>query len=150
VSHLHGLFAYFNEGARVQINKLVVWVFALIQVGVCGLLWFFPRTVAAWLLPLRDSGQEAPPPPRLLEWQTLGVICIGLWALARAIPDAVYWITVYNMATTSGMGFSAFAPEQKAAMFETIVELIIGVWLLLGAKGLALLLFRVRTAGLSR
>jgi hypothetical protein len=149
VSHLHALFAYLNEGTQLQISKVVVWVFVIIQVGVCGLLWFFPRTIAAKLLPSRDD-HEASPPIALVHWQTLGVILIGLWALTRAIPDAVYWITFYNMATSSGIGLSALNPEQKASMVETIVELVIGFWLLLGAKGAAALLFNLRTAGLKQ
>ena len=43
---------------------------------------------------------------------------------------------------------SDFGPEQKAAMILTVAELAIGIWLLLGAKGIAAAIFKLRTAGL--
>lgn len=146
VSHLHSLFLYLDHTTYLQINKVVVWVFAAIQIAVCALLWFFPRSIASRLLRSRDAHEPAPA-PRLEEWQTLGVICIGLWALMRAIPDAVYWITFYNMTSRSSIPFSDFTAEHKAAMVETVVELILGFWLLFGAKGFAVFLFKARTAG---
>lgn len=149
ISHLNGLFAYVEEGAPIQIDKTVVVLFAALQIGVCVFLWLFPRSVAAQLLPGRNT-DEVVKPSSQLEWQTLGVICIGLWALSRAIPDAVYWITFYNMAASSKLGLSFFNAEQKAAMLSTVAELAIGVWLLLGAKGTAAFIFKARTAGATK
>jgi hypothetical protein len=149
VSHLDSLFAYLNEGSRLQLDKTTVLIFASLQVATCAVFWLFPRSIAAKLLPGRDT--DVPPSPSsTFEWQTLGVICVGIWALTRAIPDALYWATFFNMmAVSSNLGWSYFSPEQKAAMISTIAELGIGFWLVLGAKGFASILFKVRTAGIN-
>lgn len=146
LSHLHELFAFMNDDAQVKLNKTAVWTFALIQVGVSGILWFFPRTIASKLLPTRDSHQAAPA-ARLMDWQTLVVVGIGLWVTVRGVFDAIYWAAIYNMMKSPRVGIADFSPQHKAAMIVTAVELAIGIWLLLGAKGIAAVLFRLRSAG---
>jgi hypothetical protein len=91
-----------------------------------------------------------PSPSSGFEWQTLGVICVGIWELSRAIPDAAYWISFYNMmAMNSNLGLSYFSPEQKSGMIATIAELVIGFWLVLGAKGFSSILLKIRTSDLN-
>ncbi len=145
ISHLDSLFAYLNEGSRLQLDKTSVYFFSLLQLAVCVVLWLFPRTVAAKLLP--GSNSDTPPSPSSsFEWQSLGVICVGIWELGRAIPDAAYWVTFYNiMVTSSNLGLAYFSPEQKAGMIATIAELGIGFWLVLGAKGFTSILLRIRS-----
>ncbi len=148
ISHLDSLFAYLNEGSQLQLDKTTVLIFASLQGAACAVLWLFPRSIAAKLLPGRDTN-ATPAPSSPFDWQTLGVICVGIWELTRAIPDAAYWITFYNiMATSSNLGLSYFSAEQKAGMIATIAELGIGLWLVLGAKGLTSILVRIRTSNL--
>jgi hypothetical protein len=148
ISHIDSLFAYLNEGSRLQLDKTSVYFFASLQVAACVVLWMFPRSVAAKLLPGPDSN-TSPSPSSTIEWQFLGVMCVGIWELSRAIPDAAYWITFYNiMATSSNLGLSYFSAEQKAGMIATIAELGIGFWLVLGAKGFTSILFKIRTSDL--
>lgn len=150
VSHVHELFAYLNEDQQVQISKTAILTFALFQIAMCALLWLFPRSIAAKLLPGLNLTTETPTSTPV-EWQTLGVICIGIWALTRALPDATYWFTYYNIMTAnSNIDLSYFTPDQKAAMISTITELAIGLWLLLGAKGVVAILFKARSAGIKQ
>lgn len=53
------------------------------------------------------------------------------------------------MVANTEYGISLLSAEQKAGMISTAVELAIGFWLLLGAKGIAALLFKVRTTGMN-
>ena len=147
VNHSYGLFAYVNSDARVALHKSVVLFFASLQVATSGVMWFFATSIAAKLLPPVRPTQSTPP-SSLLQWQTLGVICVGLWSLNRSIPDVVYWVTFYNMAESTGVGTDSLSAEQKASFFSTVVELAIGLWLLFGAKGFAAFLYKARTAGL--
>lgn len=142
LSSLHQVFFYLGRAGGP--GDATVWIFTLIQIGVCALLWFFPRTIAARLLPSRSAEQPVPA-VSLAEWQTLGVILIALWALTRAVGAAIYWISLYNIVEGR---LSDFGPEQKAAMILTAAELAIGIWLLLGAKGIAAAIFKLRTAGI--
>ncbi len=147
VNHSYGLFAYVSSNTSVALNKSVVWFFALLQIATSGVMWFFATSIAAWLLPsLRPT--QSTTPPALVQWQTLGVICVGLWSLSRSIPDTVYWVTFYNMAESTGVSTDSLSAEQKASFFSTVVELVLGLWLLFGAKGFAAFLYKARTVGL--
>jgi hypothetical protein len=150
LGHLYGLFAAITNDPTALISTSAVWFLALLQLAICGALWFFPATLAVRLLPSIRSEPKTAPPPQLVEWQTLGVICIGLWGLSRAIPDAVYWVTFYNMHLKANYGVSDLNAAQKAGIVTTVAELLIGLWLLFGAKGFAAFLFKARTAGVAK
>ncbi len=71
-------------------NRVAVWVLAGCQLGVCAALFFLPGTIAKMLLPGKDV--QISKAPRLVDWQMLGVVLVGLFTLAQAIPAAVYWV----------------------------------------------------------
>lgn len=148
VSNLHLVFASLNEDSPVTLYASQVWLFAGLQVAIAAVLWFLPATIAAKLLRAPRAATEEPP-PRLVEWQTLGMICIGLWALTRALPEAVYWASFLRM-TSDEYPPIELGPDQKAKIIATAVEIIIACSLLLGAKGIAALLFKLRTAGIEK
>jgi hypothetical protein len=147
LGHVGGIATYMSGEPGIKPGTGFVVVLSLVQFVGCAAFWLLPATIAAKLLPSTLSN-KARPASTPLEWQTLGVICIGLWELSRAIPDGVYWLTFLDMAEQSGLSGNSFAPSQKANMYATIVEFVIGLSLLFGGKGTAAILFRVRTAGL--
>jgi hypothetical protein len=146
----YGAVSYLQTGSVPEGASAVVWIQAGLQLAICGALWFFPVTFASKLLPSYAKPPDPEDPPRLVEWQTLGVICIGLWALSRAVPDLAYWVTYMGMAFESDSPMYELMAEQKASVISTVVEIGIGAWLILGAKGFAALLFKIRTAGISK
>jgi hypothetical protein len=120
----------------------------LFGVQLCGsaLLWLWPASLAARLLPSAFSGQPRPSSsPR--QWQTIGVVCIGLWTLAAALPETVRWLILWRAAANADLS-NAFGPGQQAGVGSTVARIAIGLWLTLGGKGISAALFRVRTAGL--
>jgi hypothetical protein len=146
LNHSYGLFVYANNGAELALSKSTVAFFAVLQVATCAVLWLFPASIAAMLLPSVSANHEASP-SNPVQWQTLGLICVGFWGLSRSIPDVVYWVTFLNMLPASEGSYSLLSAEQNAGIISTVVELGIGLWLVFGAKGFAAFLFRVRTAG---
>jgi hypothetical protein len=150
LNHAHGAFAYLGGGSGLAISMPAVWILAIAQLSACAILWFFPVSIASKLLPSYSRPPEPGNPIRLEEWQTLGVICIGLWGLCRAIPDAIYWSTFLNVSFSGDAGVSALGPDHKAGIVATGAEILISTWLLLGARGFAALLFRIRTAGVAK
>lgn len=150
VNHLHGLFAYVNNDSGIVITKSVIWLFAILQIATCAVLWLFPTTIAEKLLPSASTTEPTRPPVALVEWQTIGVICIGIWELSKAIPDAIYWMTYYSMRFGADADAFYLDADQKGLLASTVAELVIGVWLVFGAKGFAAFLFKVRTAGVSK
>lgn len=147
--HAGSLLIYFNEGRLEHPSSLALsTAFTLLQFCCSAALWFHPATLAAKILPsaLADKPRPAPTP---LEWQTIGVISVGLWTRARAIPDATYWITLMGLLHhDDGLSSTPLAPNRIAGVVSTAIELPLGLWLVFGARGFAAFLFQVRTAGL--
>jgi hypothetical protein len=150
---LHGL-SHATNAAMYAIDpdteaqfKAIVISLAVLELFASFVMWAFPATIARWLLPSGETGIIVTGPD-LTEWQTLGVILIGLLVLADAIPEALWWVVNFAGFDWKWLGhvnpFLASAPNLVAAA----VKLLIGFWLLFGANGLVAFLFRVRTAGL--
>lgn len=126
-------------------NRVAVWVIAGCQLGVCAVLWFLPGTIARMLLPGKDVPESAT--PRVAEWQMLGVVLVGLFALAQAIPAAVYWVILLQSWLTGDFGVGALTVAQKARLASVALELVIAVGLVFGARGITRYLFGVREIG---
>jgi len=150
LGHSYGLFAFWKVGGEEIISNGFIWFNVVLQLTMCLLLWFFPATIARKLLPAAADSGETRLPVSLVEWQVLGVICVGVWTLANAVPDAIYWLTFYGMSVGANYGTYDLGPDQKASTFSTLAQLAIGFWLVLGAKGFAALLFKIRTGGISK
>jgi hypothetical protein len=146
-THVFGLFAVLRAEPAALLNRPIVLISAAFQVLVCMALWFFPSTIATNLLrPAPDAHEPAAARP-ISEWQVFGVIFVGLLALARAIPDAIYWVTYSAMATGYNLSFFDLDADQKANALATAFELAIGLSLVFGAKRVAVMLFKARDAG---
>lgn len=129
------------DNVRSPLHTTVIWVG--IQFAISVVLWFFPATFASMLL---RAGKTPTPTGDVPfdEWRSLCFVAIGIFMLARAIPDFAYWIIV---ATGHEPQAADFTLDQKASVVATILEVAIGVALVLGATGLGSLIQRLRRAG---
>jgi hypothetical protein len=150
LGHTYTLMSVWRVGSAEVMDRAFLWFTIGLQLIICVLLWFFPATIARKLLPAAADSGETRSPVALVEWQTLGVICIGVWALTRAVPDVFYWVTFYAMSISANYGDYDVPLDQKAGIFSTLAELAVGFWLVFGAKGFAALLFKIRTGGVSK
>ena len=117
------------------------------ELTLCVFLWLFPATLGRRLL----KSEHEPPsaaPPALLEWQAMLVAVLGLWTLSNAIPDGAYFFAYFLNYKQFGATFNGQISDQWPFIAATVAEFAIGIWLLLGARGLAELLHRMRTAGI--
>jgi len=149
LSHANSVFAYARADSRVSVNSLAVWLVTLAQLAGCAVLWFFPLTISAKLVPGGAEASTPDVPPRLAEWQTLGVICIGLWGLVHSIPSLVFQLTLAAL-TLDDEFHGGLPPDDKARIASAAVQLALSLWLVFGAKGFAEMLFRIRTAGVAK
>jgi len=137
-------FVHENSGSAVE-TALVLCVIGLVPVTLAAVLWFFPLTIARKLLPVL---RVTPPPlsaPREHVEET-AVFVLGVWVLASALPDLAYWIVTFARIDSADVA-SAWLPEQIGGMVLTALSLLIGVWLVLGARGLIGAVRRLRYAG---
>jgi hypothetical protein len=72
---------------------------------------------------------------------------MGLWVLTSAIPDIFYWVTFVYRIKSVNVGSTELTPENIGYIVSTIVELVIGFWLLFGSRGLLGVIRRARYAG---
>jgi hypothetical protein len=116
-------------------NRASVLVLTSLQLSMCLFLWFFPTTVARRLLPLKNVAASSP--PRLIDWQILGLVLIGVWELVEALPRLVYWVVVLNTQNSSGYEFASLTPVQRGQLLWTVSQLAVGIWLMFAARGIA-------------
>jgi len=131
------------EHTEMEPYSTVVWLG--IQFAISAVLWLFPSTFAGLLLRSGKTPVSVAAAP-LGEWHALCFVAVGIFTLARALPDLVYWI----MLATNGEPLTEpLRLDQKATFAATIVEMAVGVALLLGATGLSTFIHRLRRAGVS-
>ncbi len=75
------------------------------------------------------------------------VIAIGLWTLSYAVPAAVYWVVYLGTYSMQGVELGPILQDRWAALASTATQIVIGFWLLFGAKAFATYRFHLRTAG---
>jgi len=113
--------------------------------AIAALLWFFPLSVAKRLLPV----MKTPRPPVDAASPTameLALTAMGFWLLAGGLIDAIYWIVMVIHIVNTPMSVELDA-SQKANLVATITQLALGLWLLLGHRGLTNLVLKLRYAG---
>ena len=107
-------------------------------------LWSFPLAVARKLIPKATLDQPTPLP--IDQLQSAGFCLLGLWVLTEAVPRLVS-ITFIVYHSTRPNAMVALEPHNYAAIAQTLVALVIGAWLLFGARGLLGVIRWARTAG---
>jgi len=107
-------------------------------------LWFFPRTIARGLLPVSNASNAEPAPAASPDtWFSVGSGLLGLFVVTNAIPALVRNLAVMFL-TRSG---DIDKTNLKYGLLYYFTELILAVWLILGAKGVKNLITWARNAG---
>ena len=139
------MLAFYLEGSRQ--NDLYSLPIALAVSVLAGLfvvvLWFFPRTIARGLL--SSTNADATPAASLDTWLAMGCALIGLWLLSSALP-ALIRNSVFLYLSRSG---NVDTTNLRYGLFYYFVELIMAVWLILGANGFRRIFWWARNAGQS-
>jgi hypothetical protein len=136
-------------GAETSAGSMLGWLLLASTpvLAFAAFLWFFPLTVASKLLPVMRE-----PRPALradaIEVEGIAFTLLGLWLLAGAISDAIYYATfLLVVSRMDAPPWDVTPPETVAGLISTGAQLLIGVWLLLGSRGLMHVLRRWRYAG---
>lgn len=148
LSRVQSTLVFAASHAKTAVNVTVIGLVTFLQIAACAVLWFFPTTIAARLLPGGVPSEAEAEPPRFVEWQTIGLICVGFWGIVDTTPDLVYLITYATL--SSGHDYGDFGDYEKAKLVSSIFELALSLWLVFGAKAFAALLLKIRTGGVAK
>ena len=134
---------FYFEGLRQDDSSalaiaLVTSVFAILCLLV---LWFFPRMIARGLLPSPTAEPAPTASPDV--WFSVGSTLLGLFVMTTAVPALLRNLAVLFLTRSGEMDTS----NLKYALFYYSVEFVIGLWLILGAKGIKNLIVWARNAG---
>ena len=111
---------------------VVIVLAALLSIAAVLFLWFFPRSVARAILPAGDPPQmQTSSSPDA--WLAIGCALVGLWVLSEAIPALVQAIWGYAYIQRGNL---PVPDEWSARLVYALVEAAVGVWLVLGARGM--------------
>ena len=128
-------------------DALYVVFSPLVMVAFGLFLWLFPAPVTNTVF--RKGTKDSAAEPRwAAELQVVGVSLLGLWLLYRAISDLVYHLMVYRARTQSTDFYTDGYTEFPAFMVATLVEFVVAVFFLFGARGIVRVLRQVRYGGL--
>jgi hypothetical protein len=140
-----GLVAYFAAPERVA-GMGVHWAMvigSIVATGVALLLWLYPG-----LLVRPATGRAAheifESPLSADDIQRIGIALIGVWFAVVGISDAVYTL-LRGGVLTQAENYSGGAYEFiRADLFASAFEILLGIVLALGSRGLVGLLSRIR------
>lgn len=142
---LPGLWTFGQHLAHDSRMMIGLGVYIAIVVLTVAALWAFPLAIARKLLPRAAQEQPVSLAP-VEQMQRVGFCLLGLWLLTLAIPGLAYEVVLIRIYTRPGSTLE-LQPQHYAALAQSLVELVLAVWLLFGARGLLGILRQARTAG---
>lgn len=143
---------FFNPDYMQKAGAAVVIASAFSAVGIpliLGLfLIYFPSTVSARVLRIEGIEPQSTKDVSLLE--RVAVAALGLWFAVQAVLDGAYsfskWYLYRKMIEDQYASANApsIGPQDFAGLIAAGLQLALGLWLLLGARGLANAFERLR------
>jgi len=126
----------------VEVSFPLYFLLGLFALALLFVLWRFPMTIAERLLaaPAREPEESASPDL----WLSMGCALMGLWLLVGFIPQLVRDLMVVSE------GYTNDGSYLKMRMAYDLPGVLIGLWLILGAKGFRKLFWWARNAGRSQ
>ena len=131
------------DQAEPKPSLALVAVVSVLGLAFCACLWFFPLTVARKLLPaMREPRSETAMNGSVA--LSVGLTLLGVWVLTSALPDAIYWITLFLLSRRIDAGAMEWQHDQIANIIATAGQLALAVWLIFGSSGIKRLILRFR------
>jgi len=121
---------------------LFYFVAALLVAALLYVLWRFPMTISGKLLTATTEVSKESASPDL--WLSMGCALMGLWLLVEFIP-----LFARDLMAV-GEGYLSAPSILKVRLATDLPGVIIGLWLIFGAKGFRKLFWWARNAGRSQ
>ena len=140
-SFVGSAWSVFASASNIGASVLVV-VVTVLMLAAAFLLWRFPLWLASRLVRFDDSMNRTSSSISVDELQTIAFTVLGIYLLLKAVTAGIYWVFWFNAVR----GYD-IDPRQWASMLMTIAEFLLACFLVFGAKGLTVLISKVRQAG---
>lgn len=141
--------AYVNPGESITAWLVLYGCIGLLLIAVCFLLIKFPITVSRLLLP-NANDDEPVFNGSADDLRISAFIIIGVYILSWAIPDFIYNASMLLRMRSEGI-LHLYNQSTKGEIIIqeiiTVLEIVIGLYLCLQAKGLNTLLLKFRGLG---
>lgn len=123
-----------------------LWLFTayLLPVLLPVLLWLCAGQLASLILPQRTSLPESKP-MNLAAWYNVAFTGAGLLVLLNALPEFMRLLLDIWL---QRLEFQELASSQIAAVAGRLLQCLLGLFVLLGSRGLSRVVLRLRTAKL--
>jgi hypothetical protein len=138
---------YFPPNGQIILSSVVSMA---LPVAIGVLIWIFSGRLAALMVKpaAGQAGEEEPAGP--VDWDTVQVVAFsitGVFFIVNAVPSLVSAFAVYTLLPQPNIGQAGL--QNASRMAEAVIRILLGVWLVLGSKGLVKLLKKIRTAGVN-
>ena len=135
------------ESTEAEVYIFIV-LYSLIMLGIAFVLWKFPLLISRKLVPeIKSNDIFSDIPFRQVQVGLLSVLGVGI--VVFNLSDLLYWYTyIQTIKSNSDPGFP-IGPSVYASLYSTVLELILGIALILGSKGIVGLIYKFRYAGSS-
>ncbi len=133
----------------IQIAIVVFCLVFVLPSAIALILWSFPSTVTGTLYSSDDDASDRV--SNADNTLLIGVSLIGLYALVFGAVDLVYFeahrYAELQLAKDASFPEYPIRPQTIAGRVANILQLVLGIVLIYGRRGIAMFLQRVRTAG---
>ncbi len=129
-------------------QQKMVWAMQTIACVLYAAVWMFADKLAGFGLASRNAPIfESSIEPTM--WLRIGIVLIGIWVAADSLGTLVHLAAYKWMLNHSDlpMEMRKFDAQSTASVISSITEVLIGLWMALGARGFTELVERARFAG---
>ena len=140
-SFIGSAWVFFASGSNDGATVLMIIVTVLMLAGTL-FLWRFSLWIASKLVRFDKSIDKISTSISVDELQTMAFTVLGIYLLLKGVTAGIYWGFLFN--ALRGYDIDAL---QWASMLMTVAEILLACFLAFGAKGLTVLIGKVRIAG---
>lgn len=137
---------YFPTNMQAVLGSMVSMVFP-VAIGV--LLWIYSDKLAGFMVKPQDV-QETEMISASFDLETVQILAftiIGVFLIVKAIPSLVSALTVCVILPQHSVGQVWL--QTISQLVDSVIQIILGLWLVLGSKGVVNFIKKIRTIGVS-
>ncbi|WP_027709828.1 hypothetical protein [Zooshikella ganghwensis] len=123
-------YPYLIENEKIKVANVIFNLIPfIVGVSLALLMWFFPNALLKYMSAgqLKEFNASA-------SLETGLVACVGLFVVIYALADLAYHFVFYKLYMAEAGGYGDIPAANKANIFATVVELVLGCILMLRAK----------------